>query len=72
MGGMTTCGYCGIPVQRKATGRPPLYCSARCRLRAFHRRRAGQAAASWTWNDAQAVAALNAAAPARDREDVAR
>lgn len=29
-----TCETCGIPIKRKDTGRPRLYCSARCKEKA--------------------------------------
>ena len=29
------CPVCAGPIERAATGRPPIYCSARCRLQAF-------------------------------------
>lgn len=36
---MTTCKVCGIPFKTKATGRPRLYCSDRCKEKDKRRRR---------------------------------
>lgn len=36
--GMAVCVVCGCELQRKATGRRPLYCSGACRQRAYRRR----------------------------------
>lgn len=36
-----TCQYCGIRFQRDAMGRPPKYCSDRCRV-AGHREKHGR------------------------------
>lgn len=35
-----TCPRCGKEVQRKATGRPPIWCSQACRRAAYEERRA--------------------------------
>ena len=34
----TTCARCGEPIVRAATGRPPIYCSGRCRVAALRSR----------------------------------
>jgi hypothetical protein len=33
-----TCAHCGDPIARAATGRPPTYCSGRCRVAALRSR----------------------------------
>jgi endogenous inhibitor of DNA gyrase (YacG/DUF329 family) len=36
-----TCAECGDLILRSGPGRPPSYCSARCRVAAWRRRQAG-------------------------------
>lgn len=40
-----TCPRCGKDVQRKATGRPPIWCSQACRRAAYEERRAAASGA---------------------------
>jgi endogenous inhibitor of DNA gyrase (YacG/DUF329 family) len=36
---MANCPVCGKVIEVKWTGRPPVYCSRRCRVKAFRARR---------------------------------
>ena len=36
--GPRICASCGEPIEQPATGRPKIYCSSRCRVRAWRRR----------------------------------
>jgi predicted nucleic acid-binding Zn ribbon protein len=44
---INTCAVCGEPMPQPPTGRPRMYCSGRCRVRAQRRRLAAAAAAQW-------------------------